>query len=198
MPKKWLTSAARPYLSDHMLHFVHSPHRYYITFTETWKSIQIRCRNIRSEKLYNGDPGIKSHMQCKWGFAIQMSQNNIFSCDSAKKVTHLCCQAFSDWSYASFCTLTSSILHNFYKILETDSNPMQKDKKSEKLYNADQGTKSHTVVMQCKWGFAIQISQHKIFYAKKVTHLCWHASSHWSYASFCTFSSFILHDFYGI
>ena len=115
-----------------------------------------------------------------------------------KKVTHFCCQAFSDWSYASFCTLTSSILHNFHKILETDSNPTLKCKKSEKLYNADQGTKSHTVVMQCKWGFAIQVSQHKIFYAKKVTHLCWHASSHWSYASFCTISSFILHDFYGI
>ena len=63
--KKVTHCAARPYLTDHMLHFVHSPHRYYITFTESWKPIQIRCRNIRSEKLNNGDPGIKSHMQCK-------------------------------------------------------------------------------------------------------------------------------------
>ena len=148
MPKKWLTSAARPYLSDYMLHFVHSAHRDYITFTESWKPIQIRCRNIRSEKLCNGDPGIKSHMQCKWGFAIQMSQNNIFSCDSAKKVTHLCCQAFSDWSYASFCTLTSSILHNFYKILETDSNPMQKYKIWKAMQWGSRHKKSYAVQMR--------------------------------------------------
>ena len=71
-----------------------------------------------------------------------MSQNKIFY---AKKGTHLCCQALSDRSYASLCTLTSSILHNFYKILETDSNPTKKYKKSEKLYNADLGIRSHTV-----------------------------------------------------
>ena len=142
--KKWLICAARPHRSDHMLHFVHSPHRYYIPFTESWKPIQIRCRNIRSEKLYNLDPGIKSHMQCKWDFAIQMSQHKIFY---AKKVTHLCCQSSSRWSYPSFCTFSSSILHDFYGILETDSNLMRKYKKSQKLYNADWGIKSH---MQCK------------------------------------------------
>ena len=103
-------------------------------------------------------------MQCKWGFAIQMSQNKIFSCNYAIKMTHLCYQALSDWSYASFCTLTSSILHNFYKILETNSNEMQKYKKSEKLYNVDWSIKSH---MQSKWGFAIRMSQHNIFYAKR-------------------------------
>ena len=31
---------------------------------------------------------------------------------------------------ASFCTLTLSILDNFYRILVTDSLPMRKDKKS--------------------------------------------------------------------
>ena len=79
-----------------------------------------------------------------------MSQNKIFY---AKKVTHLCCQALSDWSYASLCPLTSFILHNFYKILETDSNPMQKYKKSEKLYNADEGKKCHTVVYAVQMRF---------------------------------------------
>ena len=79
-----------------------------------------------------------------------MSQNKIFY---AKKVTHLCCQALSDGSYASLGTLTSSILHNFHKILETNSNPTQKYKKSEKLYNADQGKKSHTVVYAVQMRF---------------------------------------------
>ena len=99
-----------------------------------------------------------------------MSQNKIFSCNYAKKLTHLCCQALSDRSYASFCTLTSSILHKFYRILETDSNPTQKYKKSKELYNSDRGIKSHDI--QCKSGFAIQMSQNKIFYAKKVTDFC--------------------------
>ena len=171
MPKKWLTSAARPYLSDHMLHFVHSPHRYYITFTESWKPTQIWCRNIRSEKLYNGDPGIKSHMQCKWGFAIQMSQNKIFSFNYAKKVTHFCCQALSVWSYASFCTLTTSILYNFFRILETDSNPMQKYKIWKAMQWGSRHKKSYAVQMR----FCNTMSQNNIFScdsAKKVTHLC--------------------------
>ena len=161
MPKKWLICAARPYLTDHMLHCVHSPHPYYITFTKSWKPIQIRRRNIRNLKSYTmwikAQKVIQWCMQCKWGFAIQMSQHKIFY---AKKVTHLCCHSSSHWSYASFCTFSSSILHDFYGILETDSNLMQKYKKSEKLYNADWGIKSH---MQCKWGFAIQMSQNKIF-----------------------------------
>ena len=79
-----------------------------------------------------------------------MSQNKKFY---AKKVTHLCSQALSDQSYASLSTVTSSILHNFYKILETDSNLIQKYKKSEKLYNADQGAKSHTVVYAVQMRF---------------------------------------------
>ena len=58
-----------------MLHFAHSPHRYYITFTESWKPIQIQCRNIRSEKLYNGDPGIKSHLYCKTSFLHDLMDN---------------------------------------------------------------------------------------------------------------------------
>ena len=134
-------------------------------------------------------------MQCKWGFAIQMSQHKIFY---AKKVTHLCCHSSSHWSYASFCTFSSSILHDFHGILETDSNLMRKYKKSEKLYNANWGIKSH---MQCKWGFAIQMSQNNIFscdYAKKMTHLCCQALSDWSYASLCTLTSSILHNFYKI
>ena len=52
MPKKSLICAARPYLTDHMLHFVHSPHPYNITFTKSWKPIQIRRRNIRNLKSY--------------------------------------------------------------------------------------------------------------------------------------------------
>ena len=95
-------------------------------------------------------------MQWKWGFAIQMSQTKIFY---AKKVTHLCFQALSDSSYASFCALSSSILHNFYKILETDSNLTQKYKKyiwktrqcgsrHEKSYN---GVCSGNEVLQYKW-----------------------------------------------
>ena len=42
---------------------------------------------------------------------------------------------------------------DFYGILETVSNLMRKYKKSEKLYNADQGTKSHTVVYAVQMRF---------------------------------------------
>ena len=97
----------------------------------------------KSEKLHNADWGIKSHMQCKW---VKIKYILVIM---PKKVTHLCCQALSDWSYASLCTLTSSMSHNFYRILETDSNPTQKYKESEKLYNVDRGIKkSYAVQMR--------------------------------------------------